>query len=249
MAAAASAAAAEQLLGEGRDPAQWAEGGQARLQALAAKLNAQRAADSASTLASATAAPSLSDVDDCALETLHPGDGVHFPQPGDIVHMHYVGTLQADGYEFDSSRRKQKEFATSVGKGRVIRGWEWAMPQMSLGQRCRLTCGPESGYGEQGVPGHIPPGATLLFDIQLLAINDKRCDDAEALAVSAAMQEAIRKEVLATQEAIRKEVLDSWDAEMQAELNPTSSTKKKKKKSSGNKKSGSSNKKKKKKKR
>ena len=115
-------------------------------------------------------------------ETLEPGDGVTFPNDGDALTVHYTGKLLSDGSEFDSSRAKGVPFGFVMGAGKVIKGWELGLAAMSLGQRSKLTISAEAGYGKKGCEdranasgtGVIPPNADLLFDVQLLDINDQR---------------------------------------------------------------------------
>ncbi|KAJ8101142.1 hypothetical protein POJ06DRAFT_281033 [Lipomyces tetrasporus] len=101
-----------------------------------------------------------------------PGNGVDFPKVGDTVSMHYVGTLE-NGKKFDSSRDRGKPFDTKIGVGRVIRGWDEGVPQLSLGEKARLTITGDYAYGSRGFPGLIPPNATLIFEVELLGINGK----------------------------------------------------------------------------
>ncbi|KAF9920991.1 FK506 binding protein proline rotamase rapamycin-binding protein [Linnemannia zychae] len=98
------------------------------------------------------------------------GDGKTFPKIGQTVVMHYTGTLE-NGSKFDSSRDRNEPFITPIGVGRVIRGWEEGVPQMSLGERATLEISPEYGYGDRGVPPIIPPKSKLIFDVELLAIR------------------------------------------------------------------------------
>ncbi|KAL5482953.1 FKBP1 [Sanghuangporus weigelae] len=104
------------------------------------------------------------------IETITPGDGKNFPKKGDTVTIHYTGTLE-DGTKFDSSVDRQKPFQTEIGVGKVIRGWDEGVPQLSLQQKAILTCTPDYAYGARGFPPIIPPNATLKFEVQLLSIN------------------------------------------------------------------------------
>ncbi|PPQ71043.1 hypothetical protein CVT24_011924 [Panaeolus cyanescens] len=72
------------------------------------------------------------------MQTLSPGDGVNFPKAGDNVRIHYVGTL-LDGSKFDSSRDRNRPFETKIGMGKVIKGWDIGVPQLSIGQKAILT--------------------------------------------------------------------------------------------------------------
>ncbi|KAI8881640.1 peptidyl-prolyl cis-trans isomerase [Backusella circina FSU 941] len=103
------------------------------------------------------------------VETISPGDGKNFPKPGDKVTIHYVGTLQ-NGDKFDSSRDRNDPFQCTIGVGQVIKGWDEGVPQLSLGQKAKLTCSFDYAYGERGYPPIIPPKATLIFEVELLAI-------------------------------------------------------------------------------
>ena len=106
--------------------------------------------------------------------TLKPGDGTRYPVAGDKVVVHYVGTL-ANGTKFDSSRDRGVPYTTQIGVGKVIRGWDEAFMQLSLGQRARLTISSDWAYGATGYPGAIPPNAQLIFDVELIAINENVC--------------------------------------------------------------------------
>jgi len=103
------------------------------------------------------------------ITTQAPGDGATFPQTGQTVTVHYTGTL-TDGTEFDSSRGRGQPFSFVIGRGRVIKGWDEGVAQMSVGQRATLTCSADYAYGDRGYPGLIPPGSTLVFDVELLSI-------------------------------------------------------------------------------
>merc|ERR1711936_196228 len=103
-------------------------------------------------------------------ETLQAGDGATFPRPGQKVTCHYVLTL-TNGQKIDSSRDRGQPFQFNIGKGEVIAGWDEGVARMSKGQRAKLTISPDMGYGAQGVPGCIPPNATLVFDVELLNVS------------------------------------------------------------------------------
>lgn len=93
---------------------------------------------------------------------------------GDIVAMNYTGRL-TDGTVFDSNVDPKfghvEPFVFPLGAGRVIAGWDKGIVGMKVGEKKTLTIAPEDAYGASGIPGVIPPNATLIFDVELLAIN------------------------------------------------------------------------------
>ena len=58
-----------------------------------------------------------------------------------------------------------------LGQGQVIKGWDEGVKQLSKGQRATLTCSPYFAYGANGIPGVIPPSATLVFDVELISFS------------------------------------------------------------------------------
>lgn len=98
------------------------------------------------------------------------GDGQTFPSPGDTLTMHYTGFLKT-GQRFDSSYDRNKTFTFVIGRGDVIKGWEEAVPQMSLGEKARLEVPSELAYGSEGADKLVPPHADLVFEMELLRIN------------------------------------------------------------------------------
>jgi FKBP-type peptidyl-prolyl cis-trans isomerase FkpA len=90
------------------------------------------------------------------------------PTAADTVKVHYRGTL-ADGKEFDSSYKRNAPISFPL-RG-VIPAWTQGVQKMKVGGKATLICPPDTAYGARGVPGVIPPGATLTFDIELLAIE------------------------------------------------------------------------------
>jgi FKBP-type peptidyl-prolyl cis-trans isomerase len=98
--------------------------------------------------------------------------------PGMIVIVHYTGWLfdpgakDQRGRQFDSSRDRGQPFSFPLGGGRVIRGWDQGVAGMKVGGTRRLVIPPELAYGPRGAGnGVIPPDATLLFDVELLAVE------------------------------------------------------------------------------
>ena len=73
--------------------------------------------------------------------------------------------------KFDSSVDRGRPFDFPLGAGRVIRGWDAGVAGMSVGGQRRLIIPPKLGYGQRGAGGVIPPGATLLFDVELLDVR------------------------------------------------------------------------------
>ncbi|ELU11011.1 hypothetical protein CAPTEDRAFT_157675 [Capitella teleta] len=104
------------------------------------------------------------------LETIQPGDGCTYPKDGQIVEIHYTGTL-SNGKKFDSSRDRGAAFKFTIGKDQVIKGWDEGIKKMSIGQRVKLTCSPDYAYGKRGFPGVIPPDSTLYFDVELIGLH------------------------------------------------------------------------------
>jgi FKBP-type peptidyl-prolyl cis-trans isomerase len=97
------------------------------------------------------------------------GEGAE-AREGQVAVVHYTGWL-TDGTKFDSSRDRGQPFSFPVGGGQVIAGWDEGVAGMKVGGRRKLVIPANLGYGEMGAPPVIPPGATLVFDVELLEVK------------------------------------------------------------------------------
>jgi peptidylprolyl isomerase len=90
---------------------------------------------------------------------------------GDPLTMKYVGVLYATGKQFDASWDRGQDFPFTLGAGNVIQGWDQGLVGMKQGGRRQLIIPPQLGYGDQGAGADIPPGATLIFVVDLVKIG------------------------------------------------------------------------------
>jgi FKBP-type peptidyl-prolyl cis-trans isomerase len=105
------------------------------------------------------------------------GEGI---SQGQVAVVHYTGWLydpnvaEHKGAKFDSSRDGGQPFSFTVGRGEVIHGWDEGVQGMQTGGQRRLVIPPALAYGEAGSQNVIPPNATLVFDIELLKIDEPK---------------------------------------------------------------------------
>jgi peptidylprolyl isomerase len=103
------------------------------------------------------------------IEDITVGEGDE-AKPGQYVSVHYVGVAHSSGKEFDASYNRGEAFQFPLGGGQVIAGWDEGVAGMQVGGTRRLVIPPQLGYGARGAGGVIPPNATLLFEVELLAV-------------------------------------------------------------------------------
>ncbi|KAK1909035.1 hypothetical protein P3342_011113 [Pyrenophora teres f. teres] len=111
-------------------------------------------------------------------EVITPKECKRKTQAGDSIHVHYRGTLEKDGSEFDSSYGRGSPLAFTVGKGQVIKGWDQGLLDMCPGEKRKLTIQPDWAYGSRGA-GPIGPNSVLIFESELVSIDGVETEKVE----------------------------------------------------------------------
>merc|ERR1712051_415054 len=102
-----------------------------------------------------------------------PGNG-NTPTAGDTVTVHYTGKLASDDTKFDSSHDRGAPFSTEIGVGKVIKGFDEGVMQMSQGERAKLMVTSDCAFGAAGAgEGTVPPNADVQFDVELIKVEKK----------------------------------------------------------------------------
>ncbi len=113
--------------------------------------------------------PAITTASGLIIEDIAVGDGDE-AKAGQKVSVHYTGWL-TDGTKFDSSKDRNEPFEFPLAARWVIAGWDEGVQGMKVGGKRKLTIPPDLGYGARGAGGAIPPNATLVFEVELLAVK------------------------------------------------------------------------------
>lgn len=142
----------------------------------------ESSSDDAKTSETSASESSASDSNGLTVEDILVGSGEEVMNKSALA-MHYTGWLydpsmpDNQGKKFDSSLDRGKPLEFILGTGRVIKGWDQGITGMRVGGKRRLIIPPELGYGQRGAGSQIPPNATLMFDIELVAAESVSITD------------------------------------------------------------------------
>jgi len=141
-----------------------------------------------------------------------------------LVDVHYEGTLAETGEVFDTTHEDNTVFSFEVGTGSVIQAWDIALKTMKVGEVAKIVCKPEYAYGSAGSPPDIPPNATLIFEVELLACKPRKGSSMSSVSEERARLDELKKQrelAAATKEEEKKkreEAKAAAAARMQAKL-------------------------------
>ncbi|KAJ7964535.1 Peptidylprolyl isomerase [Quillaja saponaria] len=111
-----------------------------------------------------------------------------------LVDVHYEGTLSDTGEVFDTTHEDNSVFSFELGKGSVIKAWDIALKTMKVGEVAKITCKPEYAYGSAGSPPDIPPNATLIFEVELIACRPRKGSSLGSVSEERARLEELKKQ-------------------------------------------------------
>ncbi|KAJ6216862.1 hypothetical protein RDWZM_008019 [Blomia tropicalis] len=113
------------------------------------------------------------EVTELMVESIHkPAECSRAAARGDMLSMHYKGSLFTTGAVFDSSYNRGEPFKFQIGVGQVIKGWDDGLIGICPGEKRKLTIPSHLGYGDVGAGESIPPKSTLLFEVECIAVED-----------------------------------------------------------------------------
>ncbi|KAB5544288.1 hypothetical protein DKX38_012400 [Salix brachista] len=111
-----------------------------------------------------------------------------------LVDVQYEGMLAETGEIFDTTREDNTVFSFELWKGSVIQAWEIAVKTMKVGEVAKITCKPEYAYGSAGSPPDIPPDATLIFEVELVACKPRKGSSVAGVSEERARLEELKKQ-------------------------------------------------------
>uniref|UniRef100_A0A1D1Y7T3 peptidylprolyl isomerase n=1 Tax=Anthurium amnicola TaxID=1678845 RepID=A0A1D1Y7T3_9ARAE len=111
-----------------------------------------------------------------------------------LVDVHYEGILAETGKVFDTTHEDNSIFSFEIGKGTVIKAWDIALKTMKVGEVAKITCQPDYAYGSAGSPPDIPPNATLIFEVELVACQPRKGSSLGSVSEEKARLEELKKE-------------------------------------------------------
>uniref|UniRef100_A0A5B6ZVB0 peptidylprolyl isomerase n=1 Tax=Davidia involucrata TaxID=16924 RepID=A0A5B6ZVB0_DAVIN len=111
-----------------------------------------------------------------------------------LLDVHYEGILAETGEVFDTTHEDNTVFCFELGKGTVIKAWDIALRTMKVGEVAKITCKPEYAYGSAGSPPDIPPNATLVFEVELMACRPRKGSSLSSVSDERARLEELKKQ-------------------------------------------------------
>ncbi|KAM7492023.1 hypothetical protein LguiA_034944 [Lonicera macranthoides] len=111
-----------------------------------------------------------------------------------LVDVHYEGVLAETGEVFDTTHEDNTVFTFELGTGTVIKAWDVALKTMKVGEVAKITCQPDYAYGAAGSPPDIPPSATLIFEVELVACRPRKGSSLGSASDERARLEELKKQ-------------------------------------------------------